>query len=222
MTHFDVPDAGIRSPAWVSDGLYARFGKRLLDILAVLISLPLLLPLIGLLILLARRDGGPGLYGHKRIGRHGRTFRCWKIRTMVPDAEQALRDHLNGSPEAALEWAKSFKLKQDPRVTPLGQFLRRTSLDELPQLWNILRADMSLVGPRPITVGELVFYGRDQHVYLRQRPGLTGMWQVYGRVDGCYSRRVHLDRQYLHKTGLAADISLILRTMPCVLTRTGR
>jgi len=221
MTHFDLTGSDTRARVGAVSGLYARYGKRLLDVTLILILLPLFLPLIVALALLVRLDGGPGYYGHKRIGLNGRAFRCWKIRTMVPDADQTLQNTLTGDPAAALEWARSFKLKNDPRVTRLGRILRKTSLDELPQIWNVLRGDMSLVGPRPITAGELSFYGPDQHTYLSQRPGVTGMWQVHGRSDGCYATRVRLDRRYGRETGLLTDIALILRTGLCVLARTG-
>jgi exopolysaccharide production protein ExoY len=221
MMFFDLAGSGLRAPDKAATGLYARYGKRILDVSLILLALPLLAPLIALLALLARLDGGPGFYGHKRIGQRGGVFRCWKIRTMVPDADQALQDYLNGDPVAALEWARNFKLKQDPRVTRLGRILRKTSLDELPQIWNVLCADMSLVGPRPITAGELAFYGTDQKAYLAQRPGVTGLWQVHGRVDGCYDRRVRFDRRYMREMGLVTDITLIARTAICVLARTG-
>ncbi|PCI42973.1 MAG: exopolysaccharide biosynthesis protein [Alphaproteobacteria bacterium] len=221
MTHLDLVDAGVGAPKRAAAGFYARLGKRLLDVALILIFLPLLIPLITGLGLMARLDGGPGFYGHKRIGRDGRVFRCWKVRTMVANADQVLQDTLRGDPKAATEWARGFKLKNDPRVTRLGRILRKTSLDELPQIWNVLRGDMSLVGPRPITTTELIFYGTDQQVYLSQCPGVTGMWQVHGRRDGCYSRRVRLDRQYSHEVGLRTDVGLILRTVLCVLARTG-
>lgn len=221
MTHFDLANPGVRAPEKAIAGPYGRSGKRLLDVSLVLIFLPLFAPLILFLALLARLDGGPGFYGHKRIGRHGQAFRCWKIRTMVPNADRILQDYLAGDPLAAVEWAKSFKLKKDPRVTLLGRLLRKTSLDELPQIWNVLRGDMSLVGPRPITAAELVFYGADQHAYLAQRPGVTGLWQIYGRTDGCYSQRVRYDRRYMREMGFATDVGLIMRTGVCILARTG-
>jgi exopolysaccharide production protein ExoY len=221
MTHFDLVSSGGYVPENANDGPYANFGKRILDISLVLAFLPLLLPIIATLGLLARLDGGPSFYGHKRIGRNGRAFRCWKIRTMVPDADRALQGYLTGDPQAAVEWAISFKLKKDPRITPLGRILRRTSLDELPQIWNVLRGDMSLVGPRPITAAELIFYGPDQHYYLSQRPGVTGLWQVHGRSDGCYVARVRFDRRYVREMSLLTDFILIVRTGFCMLARTG-
>ena len=221
MTHFDLARSGVRTPGKAANGPYYRFGKRMLDVTLILAFLPVFLPLIAALGLLASLGGGQGFYGHRRIGRNGRAFRCWKIRTMVPNADQALRAHLKDNPIAALEWAASFKLKNDPRVTRLGRILRKTSLDELPQIWNVLMGDMSLVGPRPITAAELLFYGDDQWAYLGQRPGVTGMWQVHGRADGCYIARVRFDRRYLQESGLITDLSLILRTGFCVLARTG-
>ncbi len=221
MTHFDWVGPGAQARGRTASSLYARFGKRILDVTLILVFLPLLIPLIAAIALLACLDRGPGFYGHQRIGRNGRVFRCWKIRTMVPNADQALRDILTDDPAAAIEWARSFKLKSDPRISKLGQILRKTSLDELPQIWNVLRGDMSLVGPRPITAGELAFYGPDQQTYLNHRPGITGMWQVHGRSDGCYVARVRLDQQYGRELSLFIDIALILRTGFCVLARTG-
>lgn len=202
--------------------LYARFGKRALDLAIALLLLPFLAPLIALLWLLARADGGPGFYGHTRIGRHGRRFRCWKIRTMVPDAGRILAETLRQDPLAALEWARAFKLHDDPRVTVLGRLLRRTSLDELPQIFNVLRGEMSFVGPRPITAGELAFYDGDPAAYLGQTPGITGLWQVEGRPDGCYRKRVALDRRYRAEQSLPLDLVLIVRTAGLVLKPTGR
>lgn len=221
MTHSVLARSRARARDRVRSGLYTRFGKRILDLVLVLIFLPLLAPLVATLALIACRDGGPGFYGHQRIGRNGHVFRCWKIRTMVQDADQALQDTLTDDPAAAIEWAKSFKLKNDPRVTRIGRVFRKTSLDELPQIWNVLRGEMSLVGPRPITAGELAFYGPDQNTYLNQRPGITGMWQVHGRSDGCYTSRVRFDRRYGREIGLFTDTVLILRTGFCVLARTG-
>lgn len=203
-------------------GLYAGFGKRALDIALALLMLPLLAPIIALLWLAVRRDGGPGFYGHRRIGRHGRSFRCWKLRSMVPDADARLARTLAGDPAAAVEWARAFKLRRDPRITPVGHVLRRFSLDELPQIWNVLRGEMSFVGPRPITAGELAFYAGDRQTYLAQTPGITGLWQIEGRQDGCYRRRVALDRRYRSEQSLLLDLRLIWRTAGLVLAPTGR
>ena len=222
MAHFDSfsahPSPADRAPR----PIYERLGKRALDIALSLILLPSLLPLIVLLWALARRDGGPGFYAHKRIGRHGRVFWCWKIRTMVPDAEARLAAHLSGHPDAAREWARTQKLTDDPRITRLGGVLRRTSLDELPQIWNVLRGDMSFVGPRPVTLSELDRYGAQRTVYLRLRPGVTGLWQVNGRGNGCYAERLSLDRAYSDGVSLSVDLRLILRTVLVLFWPTGR
>jgi len=196
--------------------------KRVLDLGFVLALLPLALPLMAILALTIRRDGGPAFFGHARIGRHGRTFRCWKLRTMVPDAEAALAAHLAADRDAAAEWARDYKLTDDPRVTRLGRFLRRTSLDELPQLLNVARGDMSVVGPRPVTVAELSKYDGFSWVYLAVKPGLTGLWQVSGRNDVDYAARVALDVDYHASRSFVGDVAIIARTGRAVLARTGR
>lgn len=204
-----------------SPGLYARHGKRVLDLGLALGLLPFVAPVILLLWLVVRLDGGPGLFAHGRVGRHGQPFRCWKIRTMAPDADQRLAVLLAGDPNAALEWARTFKLRHDPRVTWIGAILRRTSLDELPQVWNVLRGEMSFVGPRPVTAGELDFYGADRTSYLSLRPGVTGLWQVRGRRDGDYARRVGLDHSYREGLCLWLDLRLIAATGLVLLRPTG-
>ena len=202
--------------------LYARFGKRALDVILATCLLPVLLPVIALLYVLVRRDGGSGFYGHTRIGLHGRRFRCWKLRTMVPDSDAILAQTLTQDPLAALEWARAFKLDKDPRVTRLGALLRQTGLDELPQIWNVLRGEMSFVGPRPITAGELAFYDGDHQTYLAQKPGVTGLWQVEGRGDGCHRKRVALDHRYRIEKSLPVDLVLIVRTAGLVFAAQGR
>ncbi len=195
--------------------------KRSLDIALVLLVLPIALPLTMLLWLLATIQGGNGFYGHPRVGRDGDVFRCWKIRSMVHDADARLARHLEADPFAAAEWAREHKLRNDPRVTRFGRFLRRTSLDELPQIWNVLRGDMSLVGPRPVTIVELKRYGTMGRYYLECRPGLTGLWQVFGRGSVCYEERIELDRRYVETMSLGRDLGLIVRTVPVILRRTG-
>lgn len=192
---------------------YARHGKRLFDLVLLLLGAPLAVPLICLLCALARLDGGPALFAHRRVGRDGRPFLCLKIRTMVPDAQARLAERLRTDPAAAAEWAARRKLAHDPRITRLGHLLRRSGLDELPQLWNVARGEMSLVGPRPVTAEELSRYGRHRDAYLSLRPGLTGPWQVTGRRDGCYTRRVLLDRRYAATLGPLTDLRLVLRTV---------
>lgn len=196
--------------------------KRGMDILFALVILPAVLPVIAVLYLLTRRDGGAAFFGHKRIGRNGQTFRCWKIRSMVPDAEKILEQHLRDNPEAAREWEQDFKLTDDPRITPLGRVLRETSLDELPQIWNVLKGEMSFVGPRPVTEVELEKYRGYEWCYMAVRPGITGLWQVSGRNDTDYASRVQLDVTYTSSRSLLGDMGIIFRTAGAVLNRTGR
>lgn len=202
--------------------LYRAYGKRLLDIVLVLATAPVTVPVILVLALLVMRDGGRPFFGHRRIGRDGRTFKCWKVRSMVPDAEARLREYLAENEEARAEWATSFKLTHDPRITRLGNFLRKSNLDELPQLWNILKGEMSIVGPRPVTKDELKFYGERVSYYIRMSPGLTGPWQVSGRNDLAYHERVALDVDYARNCNVATDIRVIFATAMAVLKRTGR
>lgn len=202
--------------------VYSTLGKRLLDLAIALLLLPILVPLICLLWLLVRLQGGSGFYSHTRVGRNGAEFSCWKIRTMVPNAERLLAELLDADPKAADEWRRTQKLHRDPRITALGQFLRRTSLDELPQIWNVLRGDMSLVGPRPVTKPELDRYGSNATVYLNLRPGITGLWQVMGRSNGCYDERLRLDMAYARAISPVQDLSLILRTGAVIFRPTGR
>lgn len=201
---------------------YQATTKRLIDLLICAVLLPGLLPIIACLYLVARLDGGPAFFGHVRIGQNGRAFRCWKIRTMVVDAQSRLEALLESDPAAREEWERDRKLRNDPRVTPIGDFLRKTSLDELPQIWNVLVGEMSLVGPRPVTEPELERYGSQQRVYKALRPGITGLWQVSGRNDVSYSRRVALDSSYYADLSLAADLRILLRTAHAVMGRTGR
>lgn len=203
-------------------GIYARFGKRTFDIVLALLILPVVAPLVAVMWLTVRRDGGAGFFGHTRVGRNGRSFKCWKLRTMVSGAEGKLEAYLANNPDAAREWACSRKLKDDPRITRAGDFLRRTSLDELPQLWNVLRGEMSFVGPRPIVSEELDKYGPVAGTYLSQRPGITGLWQVSGRNDVSYAERVAMDLDYSKRTTFGFDVQLILRTGVSVLGGTGR
>jgi len=198
-----------------------RISKRMLDVLGASVLLALLSPLLLAVTLLILRDGGNVLFGHRRVGAGGKSFKCWKFRTMVPDAEAVLKDLLARDPEARREWEKDFKLRDDPRITPVGKFLRSTSLDELPQLINVLAGEMSLVGPRPIVTDEIARYGAAFHDYTRCRPGITGVWQVSGRNDTGYRQRVHLDQQYARQSSLGGDIAILLRTPVAVLRRSG-
>ena len=200
----------------------ASSAKRGLDVGATLVLLLILLPLLLLLAAAVRLDGGPVLYGHRRMGRGGREFPCWKFRSMRPDAEAALAALLAADPAARAEWNSHRKLRHDPRITPFGRFLRVSSLDELPQLWNVLRGDMSLVGPRPVTRDELQsHYGPHASTYSLVRPGITGPWQVSGRSDTDYPSRVALDVQYVRSRSLGGDLTLLGRTVAAVLRGRG-
>lgn len=195
--------------------------KRLFDLVVVIFVLPVLSPLIVLLWLIVRMDGGPGFFGHERIGRNGVPFRCWKIRSMVPNSEERLKDYLANNPEAAREWSENFKLRNDPRITPIGKFLRKSSLDELPQFWNVLLGEMSLVGPRPVSRDELQMYSIHLESYLSMSPGITGPWQVSGRNNLTYEQRVAIDVDYSRQAHLRLDIKILLKTASVVLRRTG-
>jgi len=179
------------------------------------------LPLMVVIFVLLRRQGGPVIYRHRRVGQNGRTFECLKFRSMIPHADRALRELLEEHPELRAEWLRDRKLRNDPRITGIGRFLRRTSLDELPQIWNVLRGEMSLVGPRPVVREELMRYGRCLPVYLSARPGITGLWQVTGRNDTDYRRRVALDVYYVRKQNLLLDLYILSKTTLVVLAGGG-
>lgn len=195
------------------------FGKRLFDIIAAAGGLIALSPLLlGVALLIKLRDGGTALYGHPRIGRQGRVFRCWKFRSMVASGGEALlAEHFARCPAAEREWRETQKLADDPRVTRIGAFIRKTSIDELPQLWNVLIGQMSIIGPRPITRAELDRYGKERRYYLLVRPGITGLWQVSGRSSTTYDRRIELDRSYLMHWSYQQDAMILLKTFPAVL-----
>jgi exopolysaccharide production protein ExoY len=196
--------------------------KRAFDISGALIAILLLFPLFCLIALAIKLwDRGPVLYRHRRVGLNGRVFVCLKFRTMVIDAEAVLSSHLAVNGEAAREWEEIRKLKRDPRITPFGLAMRKTSIDELPQLLNILRGDMSFVGPRPIVTDEVPKYGASIHHYFCARPGLTGAWQISGRNDVDYSTRVALDREYVQAWSLWRDLAIIAKTARVVVTSRG-
>ncbi|WP_420585441.1 sugar transferase [Ruegeria sp.] len=219
-----LPDSAVTKPKrhLPPAGIYSGPGKRAFDILFALLLLPAVAPVIGVLWSLVRLDGGPGFFGHTRIGKGGKPFKCWKIRSMIADAETHLQAYLKANPDAAAEWERDHKLTSDPRINRLGHILRRTSLDELPQIWNVLKGDMSFVGPRPVVAVELVKYGGSASAYLAQKPGITGLWQVSGRNDVSYSHRVALDVDYLTRRSLAEDVRILSLTAAAVLLRTGR
>lgn len=196
--------------------------KTLLDYLLALLALLLLWPLVLLLaILIKLEDGGNVFYAQMRIGRNGQLFGCYKFRTMCVDADAKLAHILETCPDSAAEWAADHKLKNDPRITKVGKFLRKTSLDELPQLLNVLMGSMSLVGPRPITSSEVDRYGSDIKYYYDVKPGLTGLWQVSGRNDVSYDKRVELDRWYAENWSFWLDVSILFKTIPVLVFRKG-
>jgi exopolysaccharide production protein ExoY len=189
--------------------------KRSLDIVVSISAIIFLSPLLAMVALAVKlSDGGPAFYAHSRVGYGGRTFGCLKFRTMCIDAEDRLQEYLQANSEAAMEWENTQKLKHDPRVTAIGRALRKTSIDELPQLFNILRGDMSLVGPRPVVTDELHKYGSHTSNYFIMRPGLTGLWQVSGRNDTTYDERVQLDVSYSIHWSFWNDLKIIFRTLP--------
>ena len=197
-------------------------GKRYFDVCVALSSIILWLPLLCLIAIAVKfADPGPVFYRHRRVGRDGKAFECLKFRTMVVDADAILHRHLSSDCDAAREWAENHKLKTDPRITPLGAVLRKTSLDELPQLFNILCGDMSFVGPRPIVVAEVAKYGECIAQYMCARPGLTGPWQVSGRNDVGYTRRIWLDSEYVENWSLWHDFVIIIKTFRVVVTSRG-
>lgn len=196
--------------------------KRVLDIAGAGLALILLSPVIIMITLLLKLTTGSVVFVHERVGKHGKLFPCYKFRTMKPNSDQVLQDYLNANPEAAHMWQHKHKLPQDPRVTVLGKWLRKTSLDELPQLWNVLKGDMSLVGPRPVTQAELDrYYHVYADCYMSVRPGITGLWQVSGRSDISYWDRVNLDVTYTQHVSWKLDSEILWRTPLAVLSTRG-
>jgi exopolysaccharide production protein ExoY len=195
---------------------------RLFDLLIAGGALLFLLPLFFVIVAAIRMsDRGPAFFSHQRLGKGGRAFGCLKFRTMVTDADVRLAHLLQTDLAARAEWESTQKLTRDPRVTPLGRFLRSSSLDELPQLLNVLRGEMSLVGPRPIVAAERPFYGRRFESYARVRPGISGLWQISGRSDTSYRRRVACDVLYVRRRGLVTDLKVLVLTIPAVLAARG-
>ena len=196
--------------------------KRVIDIALILLSLPVTLPVLGLLsAIVLLSTPGPIFYSHRRIGRDGAFFSMWKFRTMCENSGEVLEDYLSRHPEARSEWTKTHKLRYDPRVTGIGRFLRRYSLDELPQLWNVITGTMTLVGPRPIVAAEVEKYGDGFRFYRRVKPGLTGIWQVSGRSELSYPQRVQLDCDYVENWSLRRDFVILSRTFLSVVNQDG-
>jgi undecaprenyl-phosphate galactose phosphotransferase, wbaP len=199
-----------------------RLAKRVFDLVATICGGLLILPILLVLAVLVGIDNrGRIIFAHRRVGRNGKLFPCYKFQSMVPDAQERLEEYLAQNPEARKEWEESFKLTNDPRVTKLGAFLRRTSLDELPQLWNVLMGDMSLVGPRPIVTKEIERYGDYIREYYMVPPGITGMWQVNGRSDTTYEERVAMDTWYVRNWSVWIDLVYLFKTIKTVFTGKG-
>jgi len=198
---------------------YRRIFKRLFDIVAVLAAAPFVIPLVCALALLIKLQGGRAFYSQPRVGRGGSHYTMWKLRSMTVDADTALATYLDANPEARAEWDSTQKLKNDPRITPFGRVLRKSSLDELPQLWNVLKGDMSLVGPRPMMPDQQDLYPGT--AYYRLRPGITGMWQVSKRNQSSFADRARFDAQYDRRLSMVTDMKLLLATVRVVVRGTG-
>lgn len=229
-TTFDLPDVGDSSAiSWVPpqirgpEQLFSyRVVKRAADVAVVLFLCVLLSPvLLVIAVAVWATSPGPVLFSHRRIRKHGEFFTMWKFRTMCINSGEVLERYLGAHPEARAEWRATHKLKCDPRVTRVGRFLRRTSLDELPQLWNVLNGTMSLVGPRPIVAAEVEKYGENFLDYCAVKPGITGLWQVSGRSGLSYMQRVELDRDYAQNWSLRGDAKILMRTWSSVMNRDG-
>lgn len=200
-------------------GIYRNSLKRFLDIFVVVLSSAIIVPLILLLVFVVAASGHSPFYLSDRVGQNGRTFRMLKLRTMVPNADEIFTDYLDGNAAAKLEWDQTQKLKFDPRITRIGRFLRKSSLDELPQLWNVLSGDMSLVGPRPMMPSQRGIY--PSLAYYGLRPGLTGLWQISDRNDCSFSKRAEFDSAYESRVTFFGDIVILLKTVGVVAKGTG-
>lgn len=224
VVHVTTADRGVSAPRPLPlpgpAGWYAGLGKRLLDIALIVFAAPVALLLIAVAAVLLWIEGGSPFYRQARLGRKGETFQILKLRTMVRDADRKLEAYLAADPKMRAEWDRTQKLRHDPRITPTGHFLRKTSLDELPQLWNVLRGDMSLVGPRPMLPEQLPLYGDAAH-YFALRPGITGYWQVSQRNESAFAARTALDMAYLYDVSFAEDARILWRTVGAVVNRTG-
>lgn len=199
----------------------SRILKRMFDIVGSILIIAILSPLLIYISRKVRKDGGPAIYGHERIGKGGQSFKCLKFRSMVINSKEVLAELLANNSDARAEWDATFKLKNDPRITKIGNLLRQTSLDELPQLFNVLKGEMSLVGPRPIITAELERYNDEVEYYLLSKPGMTGLWQVSGRSDVDYETRVYLDAWYVKNWSMWNDIAILFKTIGVVLKKDG-
>jgi len=206
----------------VRSGFRYTVVKRTVDIFGCLALAPLLLPLCGIVILLIKFSSpGPAFFSHRRISKNGGFFSMWKFRTMCVNSDEVLEKYLASNTRAKEEWGRAHKLRKDPRVTRIGRFLRRYSLDELPQFWNVLRGDMSLVGPRPIIAAEVGKYGSCFACYCSVKSGMTGLWQVSGRSKVTYAERIALDCNYVREWSLWQDVKILAKTVSCFVDTDG-
>jgi exopolysaccharide production protein ExoY len=222
MSEITLPRGRVDAPARVAEETQDDAIIRAMDVTIVSLALIFLLPLMVVIaVAIFLQDGGPVLFSHRRIGRGGRPFYCLKFRSMAVGAEARLAALLASSPLVRAEWARDHKLRYDPRVTPLGGFLRRSSLDELPQLFNVLRGEMSIVGPRPIVEAEITRYGRRFSRYSSVKPGITGLWQISGRTDASYRSRVAMDCLFVKSKCPWLYVWIVVATIPAVVMRKG-
>jgi len=207
----------VKSSAW---GPYRHLLKRVLDVTLVVVFAPPVFLILSILSLFIVLDGAAPIYVQNRVGRNGRVFRMWKLRTMVPNAEARLEQHLQKNPAAKREWDQMQKLRHDPRITAIGRFVRKTSLDELPQLWNVLKGEMSIVGPRPMMESQVGIY--PGVTYYSMRPGLTGFWQISKRNECSFAQRAFFDTRYFHEQSLKTDLMIMLATVVVIFRATGQ
>ena len=200
-------------------GFYRNFVKRAFDITAIVLAAPVVVPVVAVLAVAVARDGGRPFYSQMRVGKGGKRFRMWKLRSMVCDADERMAEYLAAHPEARLEWDRTQKLRQDPRITRFGKILRQTSLDELPQLWNVFKGEMSLVGPRPIMLSQQMIYPGVTYYLLR--PGCTGLWQTAGRNRTTFEARADYDAAYEEALSLASDLKILANTVGVMVRGTG-
>lgn len=200
-------------------GLYRNLFKRALDVTAIIMAAPVVVPMIAVMAAVVASRGGAPFYTQMRVGRNGKPFRMWKLRSMVRDADARMDEYLEANPEARAEWDLTQKLREDPRITPMGRFLRRSSLDELPQLWNVFRGDMSLVGPRPMMLSQQNLYPGT--AYYAMRPGITGYWQTAKRNRTTFEARADYDTDYDRDLSFALDIKILVMTVGVVINCTG-
>jgi exopolysaccharide production protein ExoY len=222
LTDFERPGTAkqVARTAPRRGGIYRKGFKRILDLVLVVLALPIVLPVVAMLALMIARDGHSPFYLQERVGRGGKVFKLWKLRTMVPDAKAHLEQYLAENAEARQEWDAYQKLTCDPRITVVGHLLRKSSLDELPQLWNVLKGDMSLVGPRPMMTEQRSLYSGS--AYFSLRPGLTGLWQVSDRNESTFAQRAEFDAAYEQKVTFLTDVRVIFATVGVVLRGTGQ